>query len=163
MTAAVAVRGEAGRAASRACNARQCEVRRAARRAEPVIRNMGVSKMRIGIIGAGAIGCVVGGMLTKAGRDVTLIDQWPEHVETMRRQGLRLSGTCGDHVIRVKAIHVHELQSVTQPFEAAFVAVKSYDTEWATALVLPYLARPDGRRRGLPERDQRRAGGSSGR
>ncbi|PYM18594.1 MAG: hypothetical protein DMD78_27265, partial [Candidatus Rokuibacteriota bacterium] len=30
--------------------------------------------MRIGIIGAGAIGCVVGGMLTKAGRDVTLID-----------------------------------------------------------------------------------------
>ena len=100
--------------------------------------------MRIGIIGAGAIGSVVGGMLTKAGRDVTLIDQWPEHVETMRRQGLRLSGSCGDHVIRVKAIHVHELQSVTQPFDAAFVAVKSYDTEWATALALPYLARPDG-------------------
>ena len=100
--------------------------------------------MRIGIIGAGAIGSVVGGMLTKAGRDVTLIDQWPEHVEAMRRQGLRLSGTCGDHVIRVKAIHVHELQSVTQPFDAAFVAVKSYDTEWATALVLPYLARPGG-------------------
>ena len=96
--------------------------------------------MRIGIIGAGAIGSVVGGMLTKAGRDVTLIDQWPEHVETMRRQGLRLSGTCGDHVIRVKAIHVHELQLVTQPFDAAFVAVKSYDTEWATALALPYLA-----------------------
>jgi 2-dehydropantoate 2-reductase len=62
----------------------------------------------------------------------------------MQRQGLRLSGTCGDHVIRVKAIHVHELQSVTQPFDAAFVAVKSYDTEWATALMLPYLARPDG-------------------
>src|SRR5262249_1413416 len=100
--------------------------------------------MRIGIIGAGAIGCVVGGMLTKVGRDVTLIDQWPEHVEAMRRQGLRLSGTCGDHVIPVKAIHVHELQSITQPFDAAFVAVKSYDTEWATALVLPHLARPDG-------------------
>jgi 2-dehydropantoate 2-reductase len=100
--------------------------------------------MRIGIIGGGAIGSVVGGLLTKAGRDVTLIDQWPEHVEAMQRQGLRLSGTCGDHVIRVKAIHVHELQSVTQPFDAAFVAVKSYDTEWATALVLPYLARPDG-------------------
>jgi 2-dehydropantoate 2-reductase len=100
--------------------------------------------MRIGIVGAGAIGCVVGGMLTKAGRDVTLIDQWPEHVEAMRRQGLRLSGTCGDHVVPVKAIHVHELQSVTVPFDAVFVAVKSYDTEWATALALPYLARPDG-------------------
>src|SRR5262245_45695891 len=100
--------------------------------------------MRIGIIGAGAIGSVVGGFLTKAGRDVTLIDQWPDHVEAMRRQGLRLSGTCGDHVIRVKAIHVHDLQSITRPFDAAFVAVKSYDTEWATALVLPYLTRPDG-------------------
>jgi 2-dehydropantoate 2-reductase len=100
--------------------------------------------MRIGVIGAGAIGSVVGGMLAKAGRDITLIDQWPEHVEAMRRRGLQLSGTCGDHVIRVKAIHVHELQSVTQPFEAAFVAVKSYDTEWATALVQPYLSRPDG-------------------
>ncbi|HET7342471.1 MAG TPA: 2-dehydropantoate 2-reductase [Methylomirabilota bacterium] len=100
--------------------------------------------MRIGIVGAGAIGSVVGGMLTKAGRDVTLIDQWPEHVETMKRDGLRLSGTCGDHVVRVKAIHVHELQQVTVPFDAAFIAVKSYDTEWATALALAYLARPDG-------------------
>jgi 2-dehydropantoate 2-reductase len=100
--------------------------------------------MRIGIIGAGAIGSVVGGMLTKAGRDVTLIDQWPEHVEAMRRQGLRLSGTCGTHVIQVKAVHVHELQSVSEPFDGVFVAVKSYDTEWATALVLPYLARPGG-------------------
>jgi 2-dehydropantoate 2-reductase len=100
--------------------------------------------MRIAIIGSGAIGCVVGGMLTKAGRDVTLIDQWPEHVDTIKRQGLRLSGTCGDHVIPVKAMHVHELQSVTKPFDAVFVSVKSYDTEWATALALPYLASPDG-------------------
>src|SRR5438552_3415402 len=100
--------------------------------------------MRIGIVGAGAIGCVVGGLLTKAGRDVTLIDQWPEHVEAMKRQGLRLSGTCGEHTVRVKAIHVHELQLVTVPFDAVFVAVKSYDTEWATALALGYLARPDG-------------------
>jgi 2-dehydropantoate 2-reductase len=100
--------------------------------------------MRIGIVGAGAIGSVVGGMLTRAGRDVTLIDQWPEHVEAMKRDGLRLSGTCGDHVIGVTALHVHELQSITRPFDAVFVAVKSYDTEWATALALPYLTRPDG-------------------
>src|SRR5262245_63463810 len=99
--------------------------------------------MRIGIIGAGAIGSVVGGLLAKVGRDVTLIDQWPEHVEAMRRQGLRLSGTCGDHVIGVKAIHVHELHSITQAFDAAFVAVQSYDTQWATALVQTYLARAD--------------------
>ena len=77
---------------------------------------------RIGIIGAGAIGSVVGGVLTKAGRDVTLIDQWPEHVEKMRKEGFHLSGTCGDHLVPVKALHIHELQSVTEPFDAVFVA-----------------------------------------
>ncbi len=95
---------------------------------------------RIGIVGAGAVGCVVGGLLTKAGRDVTLIDPWPQHVEAMRRDGLRLSGTCGEHVIPVKALHLHEAQSIAEPFDAAFVSVKSYDTEWATRLALAYLA-----------------------
>ena len=98
---------------------------------------------RIAIIGAGAIGCVVGGCLTKAGRDVTLVDQWPEHVEEMRTKGLRLSGTIGDFVVPVKALHVHELQAVREPFDAAFIAVKSYDTEWATAMAVAYL-RADG-------------------
>lgn len=98
---------------------------------------------RIGIIGAGAIGSVVGGLLTKAGRDVTLVDQWPEHVETMRAKGLRLSGTIGDFVVPVKALHMHELQAVREPFDAVFIAVKSYDTEWATAMPLGYL-KPDG-------------------
>ena len=99
---------------------------------------------RIGIVGAGAIGSVVGGLLTKAGHDVTLIDQWPEHVETMKKRGLTLSGTCGDHVVPVKALHVHEAQSVSEPFDAVFISVKSYDTEWATHLGLSYLKRPDG-------------------
>jgi 2-dehydropantoate 2-reductase len=100
--------------------------------------------MRIGIIGAGAIGSVVGGMLTKAGHDVTLIDQWPAHVETMRKNGLRLSGTCGDHVIPVKALHIYEAQAISEPFDAVFISVKSYDTEWATHLGVQYLKKPNG-------------------
>jgi 2-dehydropantoate 2-reductase len=100
--------------------------------------------MRIGIIGAGAIGSVVGGLLTKAGHDVTLIDQWPEHVLAMKTRGLKLSGTCGEHVIPVKALHMHELQGVGEPFDAVFISVKSYDTEWAVQLGLAYLKDPDG-------------------
>jgi len=100
--------------------------------------------MRIGIVGAGAIGSVVGGLLTKAGHDVTLIDQWPEHVEAMRRHGLRLSGTCGEHVVKVTACHLHEAQAIEEPFDAVFVAVKSYDTEWATALAVRHLREPAG-------------------
>ncbi len=98
---------------------------------------------RIAIIGAGAIGSVVGGLLTKAGYDVTLIDQWPEHVDAMKRHGLRLSGTCGEHTIAVKALHLHEAQAIREPFDAVFIAVKSYDTEWATHLGVQYL-KPEG-------------------
>src|SRR5262249_35397128 len=100
--------------------------------------------MRMGRIGAGAIGSVVGGLLTRAGHDVTLIDQWPEHVEAMKQRGLRLSGTCGEHVVAVKALHIHEAQSIEAPFDTVFIAVKSYDTDWAVHLGLSYLAQPDG-------------------
>ena len=98
---------------------------------------------RIGVIGAGGIGAIVGGMLARAGHDVTLVDQWPEHVEAMKKEGLRITGEMGEHVVPVKALHVHELQGVDEPFDMAFVAVKSYDTDWAVLLMLPHLA-PDG-------------------
>ena len=100
--------------------------------------------MRLGIVGAGAIGCVVGGLLTKAGHDVIFIDQWPDHVEAMKKVGLRLSGTCGEHLIPVRALNIYEAQSIGQPFDAVFIAVKSYDTEWATHLGLAYLKQPEG-------------------
>src|SRR5262249_17576459 len=99
---------------------------------------------RIGIIGAGAIGSVVGGMLTKAGHDVTLMEQWPEHVEAMKKVGLRLSGTCGEHVVPVKALHFHEMQGLREPFDYVFISVKSYDTEWATAMAVANLRAPSG-------------------
>ena len=95
---------------------------------------------RIGIMGAGAIGSMVGGMLTKAGRDVTLVDAWPAHVEKMKRDGLHISGTRGDLTVPVRALHIGELQGVAEPFTLAFVAVKSYDTDWATTLIAPFVA-----------------------
>jgi ketopantoate reductase len=42
---------------------------------------------KLAVLGAGAIGSTIGGYLTRAGRDVTLIDLWPAHVEEMRRGG----------------------------------------------------------------------------
>jgi len=95
---------------------------------------------RIGIVGAGGIGAIVGGMLARAGRDVTLVDQWLEHVEAMKRDGLRITGVMGEHVVPVKALHIYELQGVDEPFDIVFVAVKSYDTDWAALLMLPHLA-----------------------
>jgi 2-dehydropantoate 2-reductase len=99
---------------------------------------------RIGIMGAGAIGSVVGGMLTRAGHDVTLIDQWPAHVAAMQAHGLRLSGTCGEHLVPVRAVHLCDAQAIDQAFDAVFLSVKGYDTDWATLFAIRFLSQPDG-------------------
>jgi 2-dehydropantoate 2-reductase len=95
--------------------------------------------MRIGIMGAGGIGSVVGGLLAEGGHDVTLIDQWWEHIEKIKADGLVVETRWKEHLTHPKAIHIHELQHETVPFDAAFIAVKSYDTEWATTLMLNYV------------------------
>lgn len=59
--------------------------------------------MRICIIGAGAMGSLYGAMLAKGGAEVVLYDSWAEHIETINRDGLRLSGITGDFTVRVEA------------------------------------------------------------
>lgn len=99
---------------------------------------------RIAFVGAGAIGGYVGGHLFRAGYDVTLIDQWPEHVDAIKARGIRYSGTSGEYAVRVPAMHIHEVQSLLwRPVQVAFICTKLYDTAWATMLIKPYL-RTDG-------------------
>ena len=99
---------------------------------------------RIAIVGSGAIGGYMGAHVARAGENVTFIDAWPEHVEAMRRDGLLVKGMEPgyDFVQPVRALHVSDVQSLMReaPIDIAFIAVKSYDTEWATQLILPYLA-----------------------
>ena len=99
---------------------------------------------RMVFMGAGAVGGYVGGQLARNGEDVTLIDPWPEHIESIKQNGLHLSGTQGEHTVRVKALHLHEVQGLfKQPVDIAFICTKSYDTEWVTMLIQQYLA-PEG-------------------
>src|SRR5688572_3915805 len=100
-------------------------------------------KKRIAIVGAGALGGYVGGNLAHLGHDVTLIDPWPQHVETIRARGLELDGLTPEEkfTARPKILHLMEVQSLMKtPIDVAMVAVKSYDTLWATALIAPYLS-----------------------
>jgi len=102
---------------------------------------------RIAVIGAGAIGGYTGGHLAHNGFDVTLIDPWPEHIETIRKDGLAIEGVTTEEFVcaKPKTMHLTEAQELAKqkPVDIAFVAVKSYDTEWATRLIAQYLA-PDG-------------------
>src|SRR5246500_2803413 len=102
---------------------------------------------RIAVIGAGAIGGYTGGHLAHNGFDVTLIDPWPEHIETIRKDGLAIEGVTEEEYVcaKPKTMHLTEVQDLAKhkPIDIAMVAVKSYDTEWATMLIAQYLA-PDG-------------------
>jgi 2-dehydropantoate 2-reductase len=100
---------------------------------------------RIAFVGAGALGGYVGGYLAHHGQDVTLIDMWPENIEAIRARGLELDGVTPAEKFTVKnakTMHLTEVQTLSRqkPIDIAFVAVKSYDTEWATMLIRPYLA-----------------------
>ena len=98
---------------------------------------------KIAIMGAGALGCYIGAFLIREGMDITFIDMWPEHVETMRCDGLRVSGSQGEFSVPAKALHLTDAQAIDEPFDIAFIAVKSYDTEWATHFIKRYV-KPEG-------------------
>ena len=99
---------------------------------------------RIVVVGAGAIGGYTGGNLAHNGFDVTIVDPWPEHVEAIRRDGLSLEGITPEEsiVAHPKMLHLTELQHLAKerPIDIAFISVKSYDTEWAAAMIRQYLA-----------------------
>ena len=44
--------------------------------------------MKIYFLGAGALGCAIGGTLAAGGSDVTLIDPFRAHVDAINRDGL---------------------------------------------------------------------------
>lgn len=102
---------------------------------------------RIAVVGVGAVGGYAGAHMVQAGEDVTFIDFWPEHVEAMRAKGLRITHLrdVPEFTVPVTALHVTDVQDLAKqkPIDIAFVCVKAYDTQWATALIAPYLA-PDG-------------------
>ncbi len=63
---------------------------------------------------------------------MTLVDPWPRHVEQIRKNGLRLSGTQGDCTVRVDALHVGDVQKlIAKPVDIALVCTKAFDTAWA--------------------------------
>ena len=89
-------------------------------------------------MGAGAVGCYFGGMLARAGHDVTLIAR-PQHVEAILRDGLRMETRTFDERVRMAA---STDAAAVQGAGLILFCVKSTDTEAAGTQLLPWLA-PD--------------------
>ena len=90
------------------------------------------------VAGAGALGSVIGGLLARAGSDVTLLGR-SAHMSAIERDGLRIEGLFGEHRVRNLRC-VTALDTPATPFAAVFLCVKSWDTGAMVRAVAPHLA-----------------------
>ncbi len=94
---------------------------------------------KIAVLGAGANGASIGADLTKAGLDVVLIDQWPEHVQAMRTRGLRIEMPQETLQLPVRAYNLCDVCTFTERFDIVLLVTKAYDTRWSCQLIEPHL------------------------
>lgn len=99
-----------------------------------------MTQQRIAVLGAGANGASVGADLTAAGLDVVLIEQWPEHVERMRADGLRILSPDGELHVKPRTMHLCEVATLRDKFDLVLMLMKAYDSPWAARLIAPHLA-----------------------
>ena len=59
--------------------------------------------LNVAVLGAGAMGCLFGGLLAEKGLKVTLIDVWKEHIDAINKNGLKMDGFGGDRFIKINA------------------------------------------------------------
>jgi 2-dehydropantoate 2-reductase len=91
---------------------------------------------RVAVLGAGAVGSYFGGMLARAGAQVTLIAR-EAHVQAIRRGGLFLDTVTFQE--RVPASASTEV-SAARDSEFILFSVKTVDTEDAARLLAPHLS-----------------------
>ena len=95
--------------------------------------------MRIAVVGAGGTGGYFGGLLARAGQDVTFIARGA-HLEALRARGLTVeSKLAGTFTIPVQAT---DAPSEVAPVDLILFCVKTYDTDTAAESIRP-LIRPD--------------------
>jgi len=95
--------------------------------------------LKICILGAGALGCAIGGVLTEAGNEVWLINRNADQVAAMKRRGLVLRDAGVDRTVPVHAATTAQEAGVV---ELVIVLVKSFHTAQAMAAAMSLLG-PD--------------------
>ena len=91
--------------------------------------------MRIAVMGAGGMGGCLGGLLARAGNDVTLITRGA-HLEAIRRNGLRVRSHLGDFTVDPRAT---DDPSQVHPVDLVLFTVKTYHNVDAIPLMKPLV------------------------
>jgi 2-dehydropantoate 2-reductase len=99
-----------------------------------------MSGPRIAFLGTGAQGASIATDFALAGLDVTFIDQWPAHIEAIRKDGITVNMPTRTIHARPPALHLCDIAEVREPFDLVFLVCKAYDTRWHCELIKPVLA-----------------------
>ena len=94
---------------------------------------------KIAVLGAGAIGSSIAADIAKAGHDLTVIDQWPAHIEAMKANGLHVVVPDEEIHVKVDAVHLCDVAALNRVFDLVLLSSKSYDSEWMTRFIAPHL------------------------
>lgn len=87
--------------------------------------------MKVAVLGAGAMGCLYGGLLAEAGNEVWLVDVWKDHVDAINKEGLHIEGVSGTRTIKnIKATTCSDEVGIV---DCAVIFVKSIYTDTAVA------------------------------
>jgi len=92
--------------------------------------------MKIAVVGCGAMGSVYAALLADAGHEIWAIDNWKEHVDAMKANGLRLEGASGDRTVRVNAT---TNPADAGPCDLAILSTKAMHVEKAAQSMKPLL------------------------
>jgi 2-dehydropantoate 2-reductase len=94
--------------------------------------------MKVAVVGCGAMGSVYAALLADAGHEIWAIDNWKEHVDAMKANGLRLEGASGDRTVRV---HATTDTADAGPCDLVILATKAMHVEKAAQSMQPLLRR----------------------
>ena len=91
--------------------------------------------MRTAILGAGALGIIIGALMTKNGKQVDLIDSYQENVDALNADGARVTGNLELHW-PVTALTPQEMRGA---YDLILLLTKQTANEMALPRLLPHL------------------------
>jgi 2-dehydropantoate 2-reductase len=92
--------------------------------------------MRIAVFGAGGVGGYFGARLAESGQSVAFVARG-DHLEAMRREGLRIESAAGD--LHLRSVEASDDPRSIGPVDVVLVAVKAWQVGAAAAAMRPLL------------------------
>lgn len=92
---------------------------------------------KICVIGPGAIGGIVAGLLKWEGYDVQLVAKYPDLAKKISQHGIKLEGICGDFTVKVPSVAFPE--ELADDFDFVLIATKADGLVEVAKKMLPFL------------------------